>query len=126
MHSRIRGNTVYVSKEDKEKILKNCAEIKKILDKYPASYDYSESIIPTMMHVKIYFRDFYKWASSLDTKEDAEYNYHHFCERCPKTQNNICIANNVEKCDKIKQSILEQINEDSEGRSIIERMVLGI
>ena len=114
MHSRIRGNTVYVSKEDKEKILKNCAEIKKILDKYPASYDYSESIMPTMIHAKIYFRNFYKWASSLDTKEDAEYIYNHFCNLCSKRQNNTCISYDIEKCNKIKQSILEQIKEAPE------------
>ena len=121
----IRKNTVYVSKKDKEKILKNCKEIEEILEKYPASFDYSDYFVPTMMHVKGNFRDFYKWAKCLATTDDAIYKYSHFCDDCSKSDNDKCTDYDREECEKIKQSILIQTKEDPEGKSIIEKMISG-
>ena len=119
----VRKNTVYVSKKDKEKILKNCEEIEKILEKYPGSFDYSDSFIPKMIHVKRNFRDFYKWTKYLDTTEDAICKYSHFCDSCSKRCNDKCTDYDKKECEKIKQAILIQIKEDPESKPIIEKML---
>lgn len=45
-------STVYVTKEDKDKLLKHIKEINHILEKYPYTNDYSDHFITTMTRVK--------------------------------------------------------------------------
>ena len=64
-----RKSTVFVSKEDKDKLQKSCQEIKTILEKYPSSNDYSEQFITTMSRVKNYFSFLNEWIDYLDVVE---------------------------------------------------------
>ena len=65
----IRNSTVVISKEDKEKLQKNCEEIEKILDKYPYSNDCSDHFVTSMTRVKNYFSDFKEWVNFLEVTE---------------------------------------------------------
>lgn len=47
-------STVYVSKEDKEALQKNCEEIEKILEKYPYSNDFSDNCVTNMTRIKTF------------------------------------------------------------------------
>ena len=61
----IRNSAVVISKEDKEKLQKNC----EILDKYPYSNDCSDHFVTSMTRVKNYFSDFNNWVNFLEVTE---------------------------------------------------------
>ena len=64
-----RKSSVLVSKEDKERLQKNCEEIKEILEKYPYSNERSDNFPTSMSRVKNYFFDLNEWINLLEVIE---------------------------------------------------------
>ena len=64
----MRSSTVYVTKEDKEELVKHINAINEILNKYPYSNDHSDYFITTMSRAKTLSRDALKWIGYLDVK----------------------------------------------------------
>ena len=64
----MRSSTVYVTKEDKEELVKHINAINEILNKYPYSNDHSDHFVTTMSRAKTLSRDALKWIGYLDVK----------------------------------------------------------
>ncbi len=59
---------VKISKKDKDSLIKNMDEIKRILNKYPYSNDYSFNFVTAMTRVKNAADDLDHWIGILDIK----------------------------------------------------------
>lgn len=64
----MRSSTVYVTKEDKEELVKHINAINEILNKYPYSNDHSDHFVTTMSMAKNLSKDALKWIGYLDVK----------------------------------------------------------
>ena len=63
-----RTSTVYITKEEKEELVKHIEVINNILDKYPYSNDYSDHFVTTMSRAKSFSKDAQKWIEYLDVR----------------------------------------------------------
>lgn len=57
-----------ISKKDKDSLIKNMDEIKRILNKYPYSNDHSFNFVTAMTRVKNAADDLDQWIGILDIK----------------------------------------------------------
>ena len=64
----MKSSTVYVTREDKEKLIKHINAINKILNKYPYSNNHLDPFITTMSRVKTLSRDAQQWIECLDVQ----------------------------------------------------------
>lgn len=64
----MRSSTVYVTKEDKEELVKHIDAVNKILNKYPYSNDYSDHFVTTMSRAKTFSKDAQQWIGYLDVQ----------------------------------------------------------
>ena len=63
-----KDTTVYVSKEDKEELIKHIYAINDILSKYPYSNNNIDTFMTTMSRAKTLSKDAQKWIEYLDVQ----------------------------------------------------------